>query len=179
MNDIKEYKEDENFNYLVIKSSHGEYHGFNLKVKMERSYATKIVSPDERDDFMVVGWEVVKKLPKWICNADSWINFISGKEKDKNKQGTDNEDGKEGGEEEEAVEEKNGVVMEDKEHGIDNNEVEEEEDNDDEEEEEDDEEEEEEKKVEEEEEEEGEEGEAEEEEVEEEVEEDEEEKQEE
>ncbi len=64
MNDIMEYKENKNFNYLVIKSSHGEYYGFNLKVKKERSYATKIRSPDERDDFMVVGLKVAKKLPK-------------------------------------------------------------------------------------------------------------------
>ncbi len=82
-----EYKENKNFNYLVIKSSHGEYYGFNLKVKKERSYATKIVSPDERDDFMVVGWKVAKKLPKWICNANSWIDVISGKEDDEYKQG--------------------------------------------------------------------------------------------
>jgi hypothetical protein len=27
-------------------------------------YAMKIVSPDEHDDFMVVGWKVSKKLPK-------------------------------------------------------------------------------------------------------------------
>jgi hypothetical protein len=84
-----EYKENKNFNYLVIESSHGEYYGFNLKVKKERSYATKIVSPDERDDFMVVGWKVAKKLPKWICNANSWIDFISGKEDNENKQGAD------------------------------------------------------------------------------------------
>jgi hypothetical protein len=60
MSDIMEYKENENFNYLVIKSFHGEYYGFNLKVKKERSYATKIVSPDECDDFMVLGWKVEK-----------------------------------------------------------------------------------------------------------------------
>ncbi len=70
-----EYKENKNFNYLVIKSSHGEYYGYNLKVKKERSHATKIVSPDERDDFMVVGWKVAKKLHKWICNANSWIDL--------------------------------------------------------------------------------------------------------
>ena len=179
MNDIMEYKENKNFNYLVIESSHGEYYGFNLKVKKERSYVTKIVSPDERDDFMVVGWKVAKKLPKWICNANSWIDFISGKEDDENKQGADNENGKEDSKEEEAVEEKKGVITEDKELGIDNYEVEEEEDNDEEEEEEDNKEEEEEKKVGEEEEEEGDAEEEEEEEVEEEVEEDEEEKQEE
>jgi hypothetical protein len=140
------YKENENFNYLVIKSSHGEYYGFNLKVKKERSYAFKIVSPDECDDFMVVGLKVAKKLPKWICNTNSWIDFISGKEGGENKQGADNDNGKEDSEEEEAVEEKKGVVTEDKELGIDNYEVEEEEDDNEEEEEEDDEEEEEEKK---------------------------------
>ncbi len=82
-----EYKENKNFNYLVIESSHGEYYGFNLKVKKECSYATKIVSPDEQDEFMVVGLKVVKKLPKWICCANSWIDFISGKESNENKQG--------------------------------------------------------------------------------------------
>ncbi len=126
INDIMEYKENKNFNYLVIKSSHGEYYGLNLKVRKERSYATKIVTPDERDDFMVVGWKVAKKLPKWICNANSWIDFISGKEDDENKQGADNKNGKEDSKEEEAVEEKKNVVTEDKELGIDNYEVEEE-----------------------------------------------------
>ncbi len=105
MNDIMEYKENENFNNLVIESSHGEYYGFNLKVKKERSYATKIVSPADRDDFMVVGCKVAKKLSKWIRNGNSWIDFISGMEDDKNKQGVDHEDGEEEGEEEEAVEE--------------------------------------------------------------------------
>jgi hypothetical protein len=58
MNDIMEYKENENFNYLVIESPHGDYYGFNLKVKKECTHAMKIVSPEERVDFMVVGWKV-------------------------------------------------------------------------------------------------------------------------
>jgi hypothetical protein len=130
-----EYTEDENFHYLVIKSCQGEYYGFNLNIKKDRSYATKIVSPDERDDFMVVGWKVLKKRPKWICNADSWIDFISQKDNIENKQRVDNEDGEE---EDEAVDHK--------EHFIDNKKMEEEEDNDEVEEEEEDEYEEEEKK---------------------------------
>jgi hypothetical protein len=40
MNDIMEYTKNENFKYLVIKASHGNYYGFNLKVKKERTYAT-------------------------------------------------------------------------------------------------------------------------------------------
>ncbi len=112
--DIMEYKEDENFHYLVIESCLGEYYGFNINIKKERSYATKIVSPDERDDFMVVGWKVAKKRPKWICNADSWIDFISRKDNIKNKPRVDNEDGEE---EDEAVDHK--------EHFINNKEVEE------------------------------------------------------
>ncbi len=109
-----EYKENKIFNYFVIESSHGEYYGFNLKVKKELSYATKIVSPDERDDFMVVKWKVAKKLPEWICNANSWIDFINGKEDNENKQGADNKNGEEDSKEEETVEEKKGVVTEDK-----------------------------------------------------------------
>jgi hypothetical protein len=64
MNDIMEYAKNENFKYLVIKASHGDYYGFNLKVKTERTYATKIVSPSEPDNFMVVGWKVAKKLAR-------------------------------------------------------------------------------------------------------------------
>jgi hypothetical protein len=40
MNDIMEYTKNENFKYLVIKASHGNYYGFNLKVKKECTYAT-------------------------------------------------------------------------------------------------------------------------------------------
>jgi hypothetical protein len=105
MNDIMEYKENENFTYLVIESSHDDYYGFNLKVKREHTHATKIMSPEERDDFMVVGWKVAKKLPTWIHNANSWIDFINRKEEDEKKQGADNKDDKEEGEEKEAVEE--------------------------------------------------------------------------
>ena len=32
-----------NFKYLVIEASHGDYYGFNLKVKKERAIAMKIV----------------------------------------------------------------------------------------------------------------------------------------
>jgi hypothetical protein len=39
MNDIMEYTKNENFKYLVIEASHGNYYGFNLKVKKERTYA--------------------------------------------------------------------------------------------------------------------------------------------
>ncbi len=43
----------------------------------------KVVSPDEHDDFMSVGWKVSNKLPKWVLNADSLIDF-NGKEVDEN-----------------------------------------------------------------------------------------------
>ncbi len=82
MNDIMEYTKNENFKYLVIKASHGNYYGFNLRVKMEQTYAMKIVSPNDPDNFMVVGWKVAKKLPTWVCNANSWIDFINGKKEE-------------------------------------------------------------------------------------------------
>jgi hypothetical protein len=77
-----DYTKNENFKYLVIKASHGNYYGFNLKVKMERVYVMKIVSPDEPDTFMVVCWKVAKKLPRWVCNAGSCIDFINRKEEE-------------------------------------------------------------------------------------------------
>ena len=33
MHDIIEYTKNENVKYLVIEASHGDYYGFNLKVK--------------------------------------------------------------------------------------------------------------------------------------------------
>ena len=90
-----EYMNNENFQYLVIEASHGNFYGFNLKITMEQKDAMKIVSPDERDDFMVVGWNVAKKLPSWVCNANSWSDFMNRKYDDddnKNKK----EDGRRG-----------------------------------------------------------------------------------
>ncbi len=52
MHDIMEYMKRENFKYSIIKASHGDYYGFNLRVKMERTYAMTIVSPDERYDLI-------------------------------------------------------------------------------------------------------------------------------
>ena len=63
MRDIMDYTKNENFKYLVIKASHGNYYGFNLKVKQERTYAMKIVNPVEQNNFMAVGWKVLKTLP--------------------------------------------------------------------------------------------------------------------
>ncbi len=36
MHDIMEYAKSENFKYLVIEASHGDYYGFNIKVKINR-----------------------------------------------------------------------------------------------------------------------------------------------
>jgi hypothetical protein len=36
MHDIMEYAKSENFKYLVIEASHGDYYGFNIKVKKNR-----------------------------------------------------------------------------------------------------------------------------------------------
>ena len=80
MHDITQYSRSENFKYLVIEASHGDYYGFNTKVKKEHEIAMNIVS--EYEDFMVKGWKVSKKLPEWVNNADSWIAFINGKDVD-------------------------------------------------------------------------------------------------
>jgi hypothetical protein len=75
MNDIMEYMKSENFEYLIIEASHGDYFGFNLRVKMERTYVKTIASPNERVNFMVVGWKVVKKLPNWVCEETRTKNL--------------------------------------------------------------------------------------------------------
>jgi hypothetical protein len=40
MKDIMEYTKNENFKYSVIEATHGNYCGYNLKVKKERTHAT-------------------------------------------------------------------------------------------------------------------------------------------
>ena len=75
MDDIREYTQNENFKYLVIEASHGDYYGFNLKVKKERAIAMKIVSPDEHDDFMIVGWKVSKTLPPLSIHYSCFESF--------------------------------------------------------------------------------------------------------
>ncbi len=72
-----DYKEYDKYDYLVIESRQGKHYGFNLNVMKERSLARKIVSPDDGDDCMVLGWKVAKKLPQWSHNADSWIDVIN------------------------------------------------------------------------------------------------------
>ena len=76
MRDIMDYTKNENFKYLVIKASNGNYYGFNLKVKKERIYAMKIENPVKQNNFIMVGWKVSKTLPKWIHNSNSWVVFI-------------------------------------------------------------------------------------------------------
>jgi hypothetical protein len=66
-----EYMKNENFKYLIIEASHGDYYGFNLRVKMECTYVMTILSPNKRDNFMAVGWKVAKKRPNWVCNTNS------------------------------------------------------------------------------------------------------------
>ncbi len=106
MNDIVEYTKNENFKYLIIKASHGNYFGFNLRVKMERTYAMKIVSPNEPDNFMIVGWKVTKKFPMWVGNANSWIDFINRKdEEEEDEKEEEEEDDKEEEEDKEVEEE--------------------------------------------------------------------------
>ena len=100
-----EYAKSENFKYLVIEASHGDNYGFNIKVKKERAYVMKIVSPDEHDNFMVVGWKVLKKLPKWVHNANSWIHFINRKEVDEKEVVETHEVNEGAGEDEEEEEE--------------------------------------------------------------------------
>ena len=63
MHDIMQYSKSENFKYLVIEASHGDYYGFNTKVKKEREIATKIVS--EYDDFIAMD----SQLPSFCIYA--------------------------------------------------------------------------------------------------------------
>ena len=71
MHDIVEYARNENYKYLVIEASYDTYYRFNIKVKKEQAIAMKVVSPDEHDDFMTVGWKVLNKLSTWVLNGNS------------------------------------------------------------------------------------------------------------
>jgi len=103
--DIIEYAKSENFKYLVIEASNGDFYGFNIKVEKERAIAMRIVSPDEHDYFMVVDWKVAKKIPKWVHNAHSWIDFFNIKEPNENEVVETHEVNKVAGENKEEEEE--------------------------------------------------------------------------
>ena len=77
----------------------------NLKVKNERTYAMKIVNPVEQNNFMVVGWKVLKTLPKWIHNTNSWVVYIIEKGANEVDVVEPYEVGKAGGKDEEDEEE--------------------------------------------------------------------------
>ena len=55
MRDIMDYTKNENFKYLVIKASHGNYYGFNLRGKNVK-YEFKITSllPNQKYVFIIV-----------------------------------------------------------------------------------------------------------------------------
>jgi hypothetical protein len=63
----------------------------------------KIVSPNESDYFMVVGWKIAKELPMRVCNADSWIDFINGKEEEEEDEKEEEEEDDKEEEEEKEV----------------------------------------------------------------------------
>ena len=63
LRDIIEYTKNENFKYLVIEASHGDYYGFNLKVKKECTYAMKIVNSVENKQLYGVRLEGFKDTP--------------------------------------------------------------------------------------------------------------------
>ena len=66
MHDIMEYAKSENFKSWLSNHHMAITMDSTSRLKKERAYAMKIVHPDERDGFMVVGWKVLKKLPKWV-----------------------------------------------------------------------------------------------------------------
>jgi hypothetical protein len=64
----------------VFESINGKYHGFNLKMKLERKTAKEIVFGNRmvlvNADEYVIGWKVTRELPSWVNDAVTWEGFV-------------------------------------------------------------------------------------------------------
>jgi hypothetical protein len=78
--EILKFVKDEQFKYFMLESINDNYHGFNLKNKLERKTAKEIVLGNwtvlVNADEYVIGWKVAKELSSWVNNAVAWEGFV-------------------------------------------------------------------------------------------------------
>ncbi len=67
---VKSYYDNDNFGFIVFKSSNENFYGFNVGNNNERNAAFKIL--EDEDNFTVIGWKVARKIPKWVNVAGKW-----------------------------------------------------------------------------------------------------------
>jgi hypothetical protein len=120
---LETYFHEEKYGFLVVPAFNKKCYGFNLTRANERANTMQIIL--DKNNFIVSGWKVARKLPNWIHNAHEWNEFFNrncsddspcknadnnednfdnndnddGKENDKN-YGNDNDDDNSVGEEE-------------------------------------------------------------------------------
>ncbi len=65
---------------MVLEAGNDLYYGFDLKNKLERKIAKKIVcgnwSPVVIADELQTGWKAAKELPSLVYDADAWEQFV-------------------------------------------------------------------------------------------------------
>jgi hypothetical protein len=61
---VNSFYDNDNFAFIVFKSSNEKFYGFDLGNKNERDVAFEIL--EDEDDFTVIGWKVARKTPKWV-----------------------------------------------------------------------------------------------------------------
>ena len=123
---MKNYNELDNFKYLVVKAN-DLYFGFDLSEAEEYEIAVKIVTQSysvvgidgKHVEVILGGWKVLRILPRWIKDLNSWKQFVDDyvveKGVDKEEEEEEEEEGEvEEEEEEEEVDEVN-VEMEEEE----------------------------------------------------------------
>jgi hypothetical protein len=116
--DMEKYFHDEKFEFLVVKTFDMGCYGFNLKCTDQCATAKKIIQ--YVNSFIVNGWKVARRIPKWIHSFNAWNDFMNAKcsrmksEENHYEEGNNDDDNKdfkhkeeeeEEGEEEEEVEE--------------------------------------------------------------------------
>jgi hypothetical protein len=72
--DILKFTEEDEMKYLIVEHSSGKYFGFNLCKSDERSTAFSIVQ--DKDEFMVMGWNAAKVIPTWVLGFVDWNNLM-------------------------------------------------------------------------------------------------------
>ena len=72
--ELKEYIEEEKFNYFIVESCELKSFGFNLKKKHQREAVYQILQ--DANIFFFNGWKVARQIPKWVNSFDEFLKFM-------------------------------------------------------------------------------------------------------
>jgi hypothetical protein len=77
VSDIDTYFHEEKYGIFVVQAFNKTCYRFNITCADNHATAVQIIL--DRDNFIVSGWKVARKLPKWIHKNHEWDEFINKK----------------------------------------------------------------------------------------------------